>query len=141
MKTTNTDFSIVIYESCGANQAARNTDNSPLKHQQAGQAHCFISTSLTEGNYTDVKQTKIAAVTRQPRLSARSLLTDSALCMFFLFFFPFFLPEIQQSFKVLISQPLEHTLLKHDELLPAMITGAFFFFFFFFKVEEHRIST
>lgn len=55
-------------------------------------------------------------------------MTDSALCMLFLFFF-FFLPEIQQSFKVLISQPLEHTLLKHDELLPAMITGAFFFLF------------
>ena len=53
--------------------------------------------------------------------------------MFFFLFFPFFLPEIQQSFKVLISQPLEHTLLKHDELLPAMITGAFFFFFFFFS--------
>lgn len=55
------------------------------------------------------------------QIISESLLIDSALCMCFFFSFS----EIQQSFKVLIFLALEHTLLKHDELLPAMITGDF----------------
>lgn len=55
------------------------------------------------------------------QIISESLSIDSALCMFFSL--PF--SEIQQSFKVLIFLASEHTLLKRDELLPAMITGDF----------------